>query len=150
MLTYRTMTHGDEDIARQLMGEFYHTDAVCSPPPANHVAENVTAMLDEDNTAVRGVLVCNGDIPVGYFMLTTFYSGEVAGTCVQIEQVYVSATCRGQGVGCQMMGWLREEYPHALRFQLEVNEKNPAALHLYEKCDYLMNPYKTMYINIEK
>ncbi len=147
MLTYRKMTPKDEAIAIRLMGEFYQTDAVCAPPPAHHVATNVTAMLDEKNTAVWGILVSRGDEAVGYFMLTSFYSGEVAGTCIMIEQVYVSSTCRGQGVGGQMMAWLRGEYPQASRFQLEVNEKNPAAVHLYEKCGYLKNPYDTMYLH---
>lgn len=148
MLQFRTMTPSDEAVAIQLMGEFYRTDAVCSPPPADHVAKNVAAMLSPKNTALRGVLVCDGDVSVGYFMVTSFYSGEVAGTCIMIEQLYVSSVYRGQGVGGQMMNWLRGEYPQASRFQLEVNDKNPAAIRLYEKCGYRDNPYGTMYLNI--
>lgn len=148
MLTYRTMTPQDEALALRLMDEFYHTDAVCTPPPPQLIGRNVAAAVDETNTALRGVLVYDGDTPVGYFMLTSFHSGEVGGTCIMIEQVYVSACCRGQGVGKQMMAWLRTEYPHALRFQLEVNEENPAAIHLYEKSGYEKNPYNTMFINV--
>lgn len=148
MLNYRVMTHEDEGIATRLMGEFYQTDAVCAPPPAHHIDTNVSAMVDENNTAVWGVLACRGDEAVGYFMLTSFYSGEVAGTCIMIEQLYVSSACRGQGVGGEMMGWLRGRYPQASRFQLEVNEKNVGAIRLYEKCGYGVNPYGTMYLNI--
>ncbi len=148
MLNYRKMTAEDEEIALQMMGEFYRTDAVCTPPPNDHVARNVAAMLDEENPAVWGILVLDGSQPAGYFMLTSFYSGEVAGSCIMIEQLYVSSACRGQGVGRQMMDWLRENYPQASRFQLEVNEKNPAAVRLYEGRGFCKNSYDTMYINI--
>ncbi len=149
MLIYRDITRADEEILLKMMGEFYCSEAVCTPPPAGIIERNVASTLDEANTACRGVLVEEDGTPVGYFIITTFYSGEVAGTCVQVEQVYVSATCRGKGYGKQMMAWLRADYPDALRFQLEVNEGgNPAAVHVYEKSDYLMNPYKTMYINL--
>ncbi len=148
MLTYRTMTPEDKTLATQLMEEFYTTDAVCTPPPAHIVERNILAAIDPNDASFRGVLVLDGDSPVGYFMLTTFYSGEVAGLCVMIEQVYVLSTCRGQGIGRQMMEWLGGEYPEARRFQLEVNEGNPVAVRLYEGCGYGMNPYKTMYKNI--
>lgn len=148
MLTYRTMTPSDEGLARQMMEEFYTTDAVCAPPPAQRVEENVTAAISPENTAFRGVLVSEGDSPVGYMMLTTFFSGAVGGICVVIEQLYVSAACRGRGVGGEMLRWLREEYSQARRFQLEVSENNSAARHLYERCGYELNPYQTMYINI--
>lgn len=148
MLTFRTMTPADEAVATRMMNEFYRTDAVCTPAPPALVARNIQAALDPENLAFRGVLVEEDGEAVGYFMLTTFFSGEAAGICVMIEQVFVSAQCRGRGVGKEMLAWLRTEYPEARRFQLEVSEGNPGAYHLYEKCGYKPNPYQTMYINV--
>ncbi len=150
MLTYRDMIPSDEALATRLMNEFYHTDAVCTPAPPELIARNIQAALDPREPAFRGVLVEQDGETVGYFMLTTFYSGEAAGICVMIEQVFVCGHCRGQGIGQQMMAWLPTAYPHARRFQLEVSEGNPGASRMYEKCGFQLNPYQTMYINRQK
>ncbi len=148
MVQYRDIGPQDKDLITCLMDEFYHSDAVCEPVPAGRLEGNVAAMMDGENTACRGVLFTLEEEPAGYLMLTTFYSGEAAGICVMIEQVFVCASCRGRGVGRQMMDWIRENYPHAKRFQLEVSEANPGAYRLYERCGFILNPYQSLYINI--
>ena len=144
MLTFRDTNPEDSELIYQLMYDFYRTDAVCHPAPKEVLDRTISAATDPNNTAMRGVLVYDGDEVVGYMMLTSFFSGEVGGLTVMVEQVYVSANARGKGVGRQMMAWLKEAYPQAYRFQLEVNHDNPTAIHVYEKADFTWLPYRSM------
>lgn len=148
-MRFRTMIPEDAQLIHRLMDEFYHTEAVCHPAPQPVLDRTIDAALDPENTALRGVLVYDGDVPVGYMMLTSFFSGEVGGLTIMVEQVYVDASTRGKGVGRQMMEWLKEEYPAAYRFQLEVNHDNPRAIHVYERAGFDWLPYRSMVFNRE-
>lgn len=75
---------------------------------------------------------------VGYAVLTLGYSLEYHGRDAFIDELYLQASSRRQGIGRQVMALLEEEArsrgAHALH--LEVERENKAAYALYQKTGY--------------
>ena len=128
MLTFRNMTIQDRDLVLPMVETFYQSDAV-------------------DHPVLRGILVYQGQEPAGYIYVTQCYSAEVGGRCVFIEEIFLAAPFRGQGLGREIMAWLEREYPAARRFRLEVTQINQGAIRLYEKSGYQYLRYDQMVLD---
>jgi GNAT superfamily N-acetyltransferase len=82
----------------------------------------------------RAWILRDGDVAVGYFVLTLGYSLEYGGRDAFVDELFVSPSHRGQGLGKRALEVMddacRELEVSALH--LEVEKDNPAAK-LYEK-----------------
>ena len=150
MLTFRDMTAADRGLAMPMIEDFYHTDAVLHPVSRDVLERSFDAAADPENHMLRGVLIFVDGAAAGYLYLTTFFSAEVGGVCVMIEEVYLAAQFRGKGLGGQVMAWIKGQFPHARRFRLEVSQSNPGAVRLYQKCGYQWLRYDQMVLDREE
>jgi ribosomal protein S18 acetylase RimI-like enzyme len=83
-------------------------------------------------------LICVDERPVGYIVLTWGYSLEFGGRDAFVDELYIQASHRGQGVGQQTMQFA-ETYcrAHNIRaLHLEVERENPQAQALYQKAGF--------------
>jgi len=74
----------------------------------------------------------------GYIVLTICYSLEFHGRFVLLDELFVDAVWRGQGLGAQALLFADEFCRmHGLRaIRLEVASQNPRAMELYERSGY--------------
>lgn len=147
MLTFRDITLADRELVMPMVQAFYQTDAVDHPVDQAILDRSFLAAADHAEPLLRGVLLFQDDQPVGYIYLTQCYSAEVGGRCVFIEEIFLAAPFRGQGLGREIMAWLEREYPAARRFRLEVTQINQGAIRLYEKSGYQYLRYDQMVLD---
>lgn len=82
MLTFRDITLADRDLVMPMVQAFYQTDAVDHPVDQAILDRSFLAAADHAEPLLRGVLLFEGEEPVGYLYLTQCYSAEVgAGVC---------------------------------------------------------------------
>ena len=147
MLTFRDITLADRELVMPMVQAFYQTDAVDHPVDQAILDRSFLAAADHAEPLLRGVLLFQDKEPVGYIYLTQCYSAEVGGRCVFIEEIFLAAPFRGQGLGKEIMAWLEREYPAARRFRLEVTQINQGAIRLYEKSGYQYLRYDQMVLD---
>ena len=146
-LTIRDIRREDRDIVLPMVEQFYHSDAVDHAVPTETLERSFEAAADPLQTLLRGLLLCEGETPIGFLYLTTCYSCEVGGVCLFIEELFLKEEFRGKGYGKAVMDWLIREYPDCRRLRLEVTQVNKTAIHLYEKCGFTWLRYDQMVLD---
>jgi GNAT superfamily N-acetyltransferase len=91
-----------------------------------------------DKALGRIWLVYVDEVPVGYLALCFGYSIEFAGRDATIDEFYISPAYRGQGLGRQVLGYIKEEARklNLKALHLEVARGNTTAQRLYERVDF--------------
>ena len=67
---------------------------------------------------------------------------------VWIEELYILPQFRGKGYGTTFFSELRQQYPNAARFRLEVEPDNDGAKALYGRMGYEILNYGQMVLDI--
>mgnify|MGYP002508343672 CR=1 FL=1 len=147
MLTCREIRPEDREIVIPMVEQFYTTDAVDHPVPRQIIARTFDDVANPDQPLIRGVLLYDREVLVGYFYLSYCYSCEVGGMCIFIEELFLREECRGKGYGQQAMEWLLAEYPNCRRLRLEVTQANQRAIRLYEKYGFQYLNYDQMVLD---
>ncbi len=92
-----------------------------------------------DSPYGRAWLIVEGEIPVGYVVLTVSFSFEYRGRDAFIDELYIAEEHRGRGIGRRAMDFVenvaRELGVNAMH--LEVSRDNEAALKLYQRTGYV-------------
>lgn len=127
---------------------FYTSDAVDHPVDRSILEQAFTDVAQAENPLVDGYLIQVEGQVAGYLYLTFLYSCEVAGLCVLIEELYIKPEFQGKGLGKQAMTWVKDRYPQAKRFRLEVTDTNKGAKALYQKMGYDYLEYQQMILDI--
>ncbi len=86
----------------------------------------------------------------GYALLIPYWSNEYGGFLVYVDELYVVAEARCQGVGRGLFPWLRSERPFgAVGILLEVSPQNHRARRLYELLGFTDRENRTMAIRFK-
>lgn len=150
MLTFRDITLADHDLILPMVEDFYQGDAVLHSVDTEILERSFRDAADPNEPLLRGLLILVDDQPAGYLYITQCYSAEVGGRCIFLEEIYLTPSFRGRGLGVDILTWLEKEYPTARRFRLEVNPINQSALHLYRRAGYEYLRYEQMVIDKTK
>lgn len=148
MLTIREMTAEDRKAVMPMVTEFYHSPAVEHDVPATVLERSFDAAAGGDGL-LKGLLLLEGKEAVGYCYVTEYYSAEVGGRCLMIEELYFKPECRGKGFGSQVFKWLMKQYPDHPRLRLEVTKANAGAVRLYERLGFRFLEYGQMVLDRE-
>ena len=90
-------------------------------------------------------------MPAGYGLVSLTYSNEAGGLVVWLEELYIRDFARGFGLGTELIGYIENQYrDQAVRFRLEVEEENHAAVRLYRRKGYTSLPYAQMVKELPK
>lgn len=123
--------------------DFYSGDATQSPVGQKNFLDTFEQAM-QGSPLMRALILEEDGQTVGYGLLAFYWSNEAGGLVVQIEELYFLERCRGKGYGHQFFSWVKEAYPQARRFRLEVCQRNPRAKALYERLGYTELPYIQM------
>ncbi|MDX1460072.1 MAG: GNAT family N-acetyltransferase [Xanthomonadales bacterium] len=121
----------DMDLLALLVGEFHELEGV------NQSAESrrgvLAQLLDPALTIGEAWLIRRAGTALGYVVLSHGFSIEFEGRDVLIDEIYLQAPFRGQGIGAlvldKIMDWAGEQGLRAVH--LEVAESNRSAIGLY-------------------
>lgn len=137
-----------EDFIR-MVNEFYHSPAVLHPIPMAHIENTFEALMNQSPYARAYLFECDGQT-AGYALLALTYSNEAGGLTVWIEELLVLEPFRSRGLGRELFAYLKEAYPQAKRFRLEVTPENDKAIRLYKRMGYEPFDYLQMVLDTEE
>lgn len=143
----RDMSASDKGAVMSMVRGFYRSPAVDHPVPDEILERSFTAAADPADNALRGLLLLVDHAPAGYCYVTSYFSAEVGGRCLMIEELYFEPQHRGKGLGSRVFRWLLEQYPGYPRFRLEVTRANQGAVRLYERFGFQFIQYGQMVLD---
>ncbi len=139
----RPMAERDRGEVLRMMRTFYDSPAVL------HTSSN--AVLEKDFEDCVGdcpflqgfILEVNGET-AGYAMAAVSYTTEYGGICIWLEDLYIRPEFQHKGLAGEFFRFLEIQFPHAVRFKLEVEPENETAVSCYRKNGYDISQYFLM------
>lgn len=138
----RNIQECDREEVLSMMRTFYASDAVWSNGSDEIFAADVDACLS-DSPYLEGYVFEDDGVLQGYAMVAKSFSTEFGKPCMWLEDIYVAPEFRDRGMGSAFMSYIQNKYPDAI-FRLEVEPENERAVHVYEKCGFVVIPYMEM------
>ena len=135
-LTFRPMTAADETDFYTMAEEFYHSDAVLHPIPAEYHRRAFAEMM-RSGQYLSGYIFTDGDNTAGFAVTNRMMQHEAGGVMVWVEDLYIRPAYRGQGLGSRFLAWLEEQLRgDAVMLRLETEPENERAQELYYRLGY--------------
>ncbi|MBC7450458.1 MAG: GNAT family N-acetyltransferase [Cytophagales bacterium] len=91
------------------------------------------------------VFIMKDEIIVGYAILVNFWSNEYGGNILFIDELFIQAGYRNNGIGKEFFRLLEETYIHARVLALEVSPENAGASRLYHSLGFRKNKNSTLF-----
>ena len=146
---FRIATDSDADLLLAMMREYYLYDGHAFDEPRAR-----TALLNflRDPAFGRAWLICDGDVPVGYIVLTFGYSLEYLGRDAFIDEFFLRESHRGRGWGRQALDYVEEaaRAGGVRSIHLEVVRSNTTAKEVYRRSGYADHDHYLMSKWIER
>lgn len=135
-LTFRPITAADETDFYTMAEEFYHSDAVLHPIPAEYHRRAFAEMM-RSGQYLSGYIFTDGDNTAGFAVTNRMMQHEAGGVMVWVEDLYIRPAYRGQGLGSRFLAWLEEQLrDDAVMLRLETEPENERAQELYYRLGY--------------
>ena len=135
-LTFRPITAADETDFYTMAEEFYHSDAVLHPIPAEYHRRAFAEMM-RSGQYLSGYIFTDGDNTAGFAVTNRMMQHEAGGVKVWVEDLYIRPAYRGQGLGSRFLAWLEEQLRgDAVMLRLETEPENERAQELYYRLGY--------------
>lgn len=138
------ITQENQEALLPMIEKFYQSPAVDHPVEREILQDTVDAVAEEKNTLIEGYYLQVGEDRVGYALLAPYFSCEVGGLCVMIEELYLEEEHRGKGYGNLAMETILQSNPKVRRFRLEVASTNEGAKKLYRRLGFEILAYQQM------
>ena len=139
----RKMNPKDADEVFKMMREFYDSPAVFHTSSDSVLKKDIEDCIGE-NPFVEGFVFEEQGELLGYAMTAPSYTTEYGGVCIWVEDLFIKPDHRHKGLGSLFFSYLEQQYPHAVRFKLEVEQENKHAIDAYLKKGYDFSPYFEM------
>lgn len=135
-LTFRPITAADETDFYTMAEEFYHSDAVLHPIPAEYHRRAFAEMM-RSGQYLSGYIFTDGDNTAGFAVTNRMMQHEAGGVMVWVEDLYIRPAYQGQGLGSRFLAWLEEQLRgDAVMLRLETEPENERAQELYYRLGY--------------
>ncbi|WP_106777219.1 GNAT family N-acetyltransferase [Peptostreptococcus russellii] len=146
MIVFKYFEEEHYDILLEMMLDFYSSDAVDHPIEKEIVVRLLEDILSGEHP-IKGIEAYYNDKLVGFGVVTTYYTSEVAGTTVQLEDLFIQEEYRSRGIAKEYFKHVMESHPEAVRFRLEVSPSNVKAIKLYDAMGFRRLDYNQMILN---
>lgn len=142
MIQIRMMTSADRNSVLEMMRVFYVSPAILSDG-SEEIYRNDFEQCVGENPYVEGYIFENDGKTLGYAMVAKSFSTEFGKPCIWIEDLYMTESARGLGIGSRFLQYVEEKYPNCV-LRLEVEANNERAIHVYKKSGFDVLPYIEM------
>jgi GNAT superfamily N-acetyltransferase len=131
---WRLSKETDEQQIVEMSLALYTEDPAAGPVPAGHTRQTLS-MLRAEPARGRAVILELDDRIAGYAFLISFWSNELGGEVIVIDELYIRAHARSQGHARNLFRTLCCDNPlwpsHPVALELEVTPENKRATALY-------------------
>ena len=139
----RKIDNCDKEIYIEMADEFYHSSAVTHPVPRENFEKAFDHMVN-DGTYFDGYIFEDNCETCGFCAVAVSYSQEAGGQVIWIEDFYIRPDFRGKGLGSELFDRIKEDFPDAARYRLEITESNVDAKRLYDRKGFEILPSRQM------
>ena len=148
MIHFKPIEKQDIIKTSALMVDFYAIDNY--PIDTEKTKELLDQFIENPALGLAWLIYVNDTI-VGYIILTFVFSFEYQGKIAFLDELYVTETARGKGIGNQAINFIKSESKKLdlKLLYLEVEEHNRNAQNLYLAHGFEMHNRKLMRIKIE-
>ena len=136
----------DELVA--MMRALYAEDPAAVPVDESGFPRTIEVLIAEPS---RGqiVLFLEGSRLQGYALLISYWSNELGGPLLFIDELFVTPGARGRGIGTSFLLYLRDQRPlGAVALALEVTPANTRAMRLYTSLGFLERENSTLVLGL--
>ncbi len=130
MIEFKPITTADIETVVSMMEEFY---AIDNYPISVDVSKALFQEFISNENLGKAWLIFSDNEIVGYIILTFVFSFEYQGRIAFLDELYVTETARGKGIGSKAIEFVKTE-SHKLSLKLiylEVEPHNENAQKLY-------------------
>ena len=121
----------------------FHSGPASFTDPNISIFENNFNHIIENDDAFGWFIEFDGKL-AGYTLCSRMFSTEVGGMQLWIEELSISETYQGKGLGTQALESIINLFPEMKRFRLEVAPENESAKALYKRLGYDFLLYEQM------
>lgn len=140
----RDFKYNDKEIYKRMSNSFYKSDATLEEVSGEAVDDTFDEIMHH-SPFIRGLMLMEGEVIVGYALLTFTWSCELEGILVTIDELFICDDYRDCGYGSSFFQWLEQEYSlDEYSYALEVSPHNPKAEKLYQRLGYHREAYISM------
>jgi len=137
---WRLATAADDLAVLEMFRALYREDPSPDPVPDEQLLRTLRSLRDEPVRG-RAIVLERDGARAGYALLISFWSNELGGEVVNIDELYVAADHRGRGAGTELVSQLARgdlwgRVPVAI--DLEVTPDNHRARALYERLGFVV------------
>lgn len=140
MISIRKMKETDRAEVLSMMRVFFDSPAVLHTAPDEILERNINDCIG-DMPFVEGFILEDGGTIAGYSVIAKGYTTEYGGLCIWIEDIYIKPEYRRRGLASALFHYLETRYEEAVRFKMETEPDNTAALKAYKRNGYQVSPY---------
>ncbi len=139
MNTWRFAIDSDDNAIVEMSRHLYDEDPAAMPVPEEHMRKTLSTLRIEPVRGAAMVLQLKNVI-AGFAFLISFWSNELGGEVIVIDELYVRPRYRNQGYGRELLTQLAS--PSTLwsrpvvALELEVTPQNTRAAALYSKLGF--------------
>lgn len=133
----------DKNLFITLANEFYHLPAVLHTIDISNFEKTFDAVMQPSPFTSLFFAEENGTT-AGYVLLSFTWSNEAGGLTVWIEEIYICPEFQGNGLGSELLTFVKNSFPDAKRFRLEVSPENEKVKKLYRKYGFEFLSYQQM------
>ena len=142
----RKINENDKDIFIEMVSEFFSSPAVLHNIPKKNIQNTYNELINDSPYTTAYIAEFNDKV-AGYIMISITYSNEAGGIVIWLEEIYIREEFQNKGLGTEFINFIKQEYPDAKRFRLEVEHDNVGAVKLYRKLGFEILPYMQMIID---
>jgi ribosomal protein S18 acetylase RimI-like enzyme len=136
-LTIEDCLKADVSKVQELCDDLYSEDPNISDVRVD--IELTWKEFSEHSDKGRLLAIKDQNYVVGYCIIIFFWSNEYSGDLMEIDELNIAKSHRGQGAGKQLFSWLRAEYPLCKGVTLQVAEKNERARKWYHSIGFTLS-----------
>ncbi len=147
-IQYRTAARADHPTLADFMRQLYEEDPAERPVPEEHFSRT---LLELEQHPERGTILAiqNDDQLVGYGILVNFWSNELGGNILTIDELFVAKPRRGQGLGADFVQHvITTKMNDFVALRLEVTPANSRARRLYERLGFSSYKNETLQLRL--
>lgn len=143
----RNMEKCDKNHVLSLVNQFYQSDAVMHDVD-QVIKERCFDEAMKQYDSFQGFVFINENEIVGYAYVTFFFTTEMGGLTLMIEQLFIDEKARNKGFGTEFILWLKNHFPDVRRLRLEINNDNDQAIAFYKRIGFSFLDYGQMMMDI--
>ena len=140
-IAYRFVEKNDKKILTKHIKQFYTEDTYAKNITDEKISSTFTELEQHPEKGCFLLVEDNNEI-IGYALLINYWSNEYGGNLLHIDEIYITPSYRGKGIGTQFLNYIiTKQFNQPVAIPLEVTKHNKKVIKFYQKFGFKKSPY---------